>query len=85
MSYLRSAAVVHIHRAGQLAPHGYVSGNALRAGSEFEVFAGVQLGFNLGNNGAAMFIDGVQRQAVCVEKTTNFDTCNLVCLIFSVA
>jgi hypothetical protein len=48
--------------------HGHVAGDALRADRQLQVAAGVQAGLDLGDDGAAVVVHRVQRQAVGVEQ-----------------
>ena len=68
VDFFQRIDVVNINNIEHPARQGYIAGNTLRADGQLQVVAGVQAGFDSGDDGAAVFADDIQRQPVGIEQ-----------------
>ena len=65
---LERLVVVDVGDVHQLLAVGRVAGDALRADRQLQVLAGVQARLDLGDDGGAVLVDGIEREPVGVEQ-----------------
>ncbi len=65
---LECFVVVDVADVQHLPAHGGIAGKALCADRQLQVAAGIQARLDLGHDGALVFVDGIERQAIGVEQ-----------------